>query len=223
MTYFEKFEKPPYKGKSRFGKAWYFIWHEDSIESWIINIILAFVLIKFIVYPGLGLAFGTTHPIVAVVSSSMHHDVGFDIYWDKAGKWYEDKGISEEAFRKFPMSGGFNKGDIMFLRGAKAKDVKVGDIIVFQARRPDPIIHRVVVKNKFNSEYIIQTKGDNYLTNPDSIKQESLDETNIREGQIIGKAFIRVPFLGYIKIWAVDFVCMFNNNLNFCRRYLGGI
>jgi hypothetical protein len=61
MGYFDKFNKGPYKGKSFFGKLWHFIWNEDSIESWLINIVLAFVIIKFIVYPGLGLVLGTTH------------------------------------------------------------------------------------------------------------------------------------------------------------------
>ena len=61
-------------------KVWHFIWEEDSVASWVVNIILAFVLIKFIVYPGLGFALGTTHPVVAVVSPSMEHNgVGFDI------------------------------------------------------------------------------------------------------------------------------------------------
>lgn len=54
-------------------RFWHFIWHDDSIWSWIANIVIAFVLIKFIIYPVLGLAFGTTHPIVAVVSGSMEH------------------------------------------------------------------------------------------------------------------------------------------------------
>ena len=54
-------------------KAWHFIWEDDSVLSWLVNIILAFVLIKFIVYPGLGFILQTTHPVVAVVSESMEH------------------------------------------------------------------------------------------------------------------------------------------------------
>jgi signal peptidase I len=61
------------KTKKLLKKVWHFIWEDDSIWSWIVNIILAFVLIKFIVYPGLGFLLGTTHPVVAVVSSSMEH------------------------------------------------------------------------------------------------------------------------------------------------------
>ena len=59
------------KPASTWGKVWYFIWHDDSVWSWIVNIILAFLLIKFIVYPGLGFLLETEYPVVAVVSGSM--------------------------------------------------------------------------------------------------------------------------------------------------------
>ena len=54
-------------------KLWYFLWEENSVWSWIANIALAFILIKFVVYPGIGLILGTNYPIVAVVSGSMEH------------------------------------------------------------------------------------------------------------------------------------------------------
>ena len=47
-------------------KTWHFIWEDDSLLSWIVNIVLAIVLIKFIIYPGLGLVLGTGFPVVAV-------------------------------------------------------------------------------------------------------------------------------------------------------------
>ena len=64
--------------------VWKFIWEDDSIWSWMLNIILAFVLIKFIVYPGLGLLLGTSYPVVAVVSESMEHNEPFDEWWDNS-------------------------------------------------------------------------------------------------------------------------------------------
>ncbi|MFA6089095.1 MAG: signal peptidase I [Candidatus Woesearchaeota archaeon] len=54
-------------------RFWKFVWEDDSIWSWIVNIILAFVIIKFVLYPVLGLIFATSFPIVAVVSGSMEH------------------------------------------------------------------------------------------------------------------------------------------------------
>ena len=96
------------KAKKALRKAWWFIWEDDSIWSWIANIVLAFVLIKFIVYPGLGLILGTNYPIVAVVSGSMEHDGSFDDWWSSSAicsnsecsqeEWYNNKGISKSEF-----------------------------------------------------------------------------------------------------------------------------
>ena len=66
---------------SKWKGIWYFIWEDNSLLSWIVNVILAFVLIKFIIYPGLGLLFSTSYPIVAVVSGSMEHQGNFDTWW----------------------------------------------------------------------------------------------------------------------------------------------
>jgi len=218
------------KTKKQLGKLWYFIWEDNSVWSWIVNIILAFVLIKFIVYPGLGLVFSTSHPVVAVVSSSMEHKsvlscvdkdcedfkykicgqlhdekkfFSLDDYWDECGNWYKDNtNINRNDFSSFSFKNGFNKGDIMFLLGKDAEKIMVGDVIVFRSSRKDPIIHRVVKKTQ-NGEISFQTKGD---SNEASIKNNKLDETELSSEDIIGKAVFRVPFLGYIKIWFVEIV-----------------
>ena len=181
--------------------TWYFIWEDNSIWSWLINIVLAFVLIKFIVYPGLGFLLSTSHPVVAVVSGSMEHNMEFDGWFGQNNDWYIENGIDMEEFEEFSFKNGFNKGDIMFLVGRSAKNIDVGDVIVFNSFRKDPIIHRVVKKIQDDNGIYFQTKGDN---NPDSIKNNKLDETSIREDIIIGKAIIRIPLLGYIKIWFVE-------------------
>ena len=49
-------------------KIWKFLWKDDSVWSWIVSIILAFLIVKFAIYPFLGLILGTGFPIVAVVS-----------------------------------------------------------------------------------------------------------------------------------------------------------
>lgn len=206
-------------------KMWYFIWEEDSILSWIVNIILAFVLIKFIVYPGLGFILQTTHPVVAVVSESMEHGMNSNLnsyvicdknfakkervdygrFWEICGKWYEENfKITKEQFKQFSFKNGFNKGDIMVLKGANPGSIEIGDIIVFTSKRPDPIIHRVVNKWEKNGEYFYHTKGDH---NRASIKDTLIDETNIRQSQVIGKAVLKVPLLGYIKIWFNQIIC----------------
>ena len=43
----------------------------------------------------------------------------------------------------------------------KAGDVKIGDVIVFQSRKPYPIIHRVIRKDE-KGLWVFQTKGDIY-------------------------------------------------------------
>ena len=182
-------------------KTWYFIWEDNSIWSWIVNIILAFVLIKFIVYPGLGFLLTTSHPVVAVVSSSMEHGMGFDGWWEKNKKWYLENEVNEELFGQFPLKNGFNKGDIMVLVGRDAEKIMVGDVIVFMSNKKDPVIHRVIKKTQNNDMVYFQTKGDN---NKDSIKTNQLDETNISKDRIIGRAVLRISLLGYIKIGFVE-------------------
>ncbi len=188
-------------------KVWYFIWEDNSIWSWIVNIILAFILIKFVVYPFLGLALQTSHPVVAVVSESMEHNSNFEMWWDKAGSWYESNDIKKEDFEKFPLRNGFNKGDIMVLSGKKAENINVGEVVVFWSSKRDPIIHRVVKKWQEGGLYYFQTKGDNNGASINSpLRPPYIDETRIGQDKIVGNSVLRIPLLGYIKIWAVEWV-----------------
>lgn len=189
--------------KKTMKKVWFFIWEDNSVWSWLVNILLAFVLIKFVVYPGLGFLLSTSYPIVAVVSSSMEHDGSYNAWWDSQANWYMQNGISKDEFSSFSLKSGFNKGDIMILYGTTPRDLQVGDVIVFKSARPDPIIHRIVKKWEDKGIYYFQTKGDH---NSDSIRSTSLDETRIRQDQYLGRAVIRVPLIGYVKIWFVDLI-----------------
>src|SRR3989338_2199309 len=108
-------------------KIWKFIWHDDSILSWIVNIVLAFLIVKFLVYPGLGLILGgTSHPIVAVVSGSMEHNgLGFEQWWAENSEEYEIYNIMESQANEWVLKNGFNKGDIVFLR--KTYNILIGN------------------------------------------------------------------------------------------------
>ncbi|MFH1064841.1 MAG: signal peptidase I [Candidatus Woesearchaeota archaeon] len=192
------------KAKNTWKQVWYFIWEDDSWASWFVNVILAFVLIKFVVYPTLGLVLATTHPIVAVVSSSMEHDGGFEYWWQQKanceqrydctqGRFYFALGYTKENFQEFRFSNGFNKGDIMILYRTDPSLLNVGDVIVFNAGRPDPIIHRIIIIEDGEKGRLFTTKGDN---NPASFAFE----TGIMEQNYIGKAVVRIPWVGYIKI-----------------------
>lgn len=192
--------KRTFKPKSFWGRLWYFIWYDDSIWSWIVNVILAYVIIKYVFYPGLGLVMGTGFPIVAVVSTSMVHDQPFDPWWTAHEDAYLELGITKANFSEYPFKNGFNKGDLMFLIGKDPEDIRIGDVIVFQSKKPYPIIHRVIKKQE-QGMWVFQTKGDN---NHAQIRDDQLDETRVLEKVVLGKAIMRIPWLGYIKIWFVD-------------------
>ena len=196
----KKLRKLPKKPTTWYGKLWYFIWHDNSLASWIVNIILAYIIIKFIIYPGLGLFFGTHFPIVAVVSNSMEHHMSLDEWWIKNEDYYLALNITRADFENYPFNNGFNRGDIMFLIGKKPEDISIGDVIVFQSKKPYPIIHRVIKKEE-KGMWLFQTKGDN---NKAQIRDSELDETRVLEKQLLGRAVLRVPWLGYVKIWFVD-------------------
>tara|TARA_Y100000310_G_scaffold325814_1_gene389886 strand:+ start:316 stop:975 length:660 start_codon:yes stop_codon:yes gene_type:complete len=197
-------------------RVWFLFWHQDSAASWIANIVVAFLIIYFIFYPALGSVLGTEFPIVAVVSGSMEHGIrgdlcgqefdefyeSFDNYWRICGSWYENIGISKEQFEAFPFKDGFNTGDMLILWRADRNNLEVGDILVFQAHKAQPIIHRVIRIWEEDGERFYQTKGDH---NARSITQ-SLNEDKISEDRVYGKGAIRIPYFGWVKILFVDLV-----------------
>ncbi len=182
-------------------KAWRFIWYEDSLLSWLANLVLAFVLVKWVIYPGLGLLLGTSFPIVAVVSSSMEHQgQDFDMWWGLHNSYWVDNGWKKEEFMNWSFKNGFNKGDIMIIKGIESKGIKVGDVVVYESNMfRNPIIHRVTGTRFDNGtkKYHFTTKGDN---------NEYADSREVSEDQVkrTGKAIARVPLLGWIKIFVVS-------------------
>ena len=180
-------------------KIWRFVWNDNSIWSWIINAVLAFVLIKFVVYPGLGFALHTNHPVVAVISNSMQHQTDIDTWWSSMETAYGKFNITKEQFLSFKMSGGFNTGDIIILKGKKTQDIEVGDILVFRGGTPEPIIHRVVKKWESSGTYYFSTKGDRN-------SGQRNEEKEISQDRILGIGLFRIPYFGYVKIFFTDIV-----------------
>ena len=180
-------------------RIWHFLWYEDSWLSYTALILLAFLAIKFLVYPGIGLAMGTKLPVVAVVSGSMEHSQPFDDWWLIQQNIYQGFDITKEQFKTFPFQNGFNIGDIIILVGTTPDKVKVGDVIVYQSAKPYPIIHRVIETDPWQMKF--QTKGDHNLG---QIVGTDLNEQDVKYDSLIGKAVLRVPYLGYVKIGAVN-------------------
>jgi len=170
--------------KKVLGKVWGFL-KEDSWASLAVTLVIAFVVIKFIFFPGLSFVTGTSLPLVIVESCSMyHHEDGFEEIFESSV--YEDYGIGLGDIGNWIFQNGFNKGDVIFVVGAD--EVEIGDVIIFNGGEQHPIIHRVV---EVDDGYA--TKGDN---NPAIY---SFDK-NISQDQLIGKALFKVPFIGWAKL-----------------------
>ncbi|MFH0861884.1 MAG: hypothetical protein V1875_02535 [Candidatus Altiarchaeota archaeon] len=183
-------------------------------------------------------------PLVVVTSESMVHESG-DMSWST---WMTDRGMSHALISAFPMSGGFNVGDMIVVRDPESG---LGDIIIYERdldhltfTSRDPIIHRVVgvahVKDYgisgvegtldcFSGQTLqpyIQTiracqggrgycpyprlpeGGDFKLFITKGDHNEGSDQCNSRlnisypvnSAQVTGRAFIRLPYLGWPKL-----------------------
>jgi len=188
------------KFKKFLKKFWWIVWKDDSFKGWIISLLFIFIVIKFIFFPLLSLATGTSLPLAIVESCSMYHQGdllgSFDKWYDKHDDKYSEFDITQENFRDFKMKKGFNKGDILFITGAKSDKIEIGDIIIFTANTQNPVIHRVIdINENFETgELTFSTIGDNN-------NGQLGVERNISENQIIGKASIRIaPFIGWGKL-----------------------
>jgi len=182
-------------------KSWDFL-KEDSWHSMIVTLVLLVVLIKFIFFPLLSFVTGSPLPLVVIESCSLYHEADFEGWWGSNAAWYESKGITKEGFLDFPYRNGLNKGDIIFVWGRG--EYNIGDIIIFEpnpeSTAQHPIIHRIVSENPFG------TKGDHNVEQLMANNNEQhLDETNISDDQVNGKAVFRVPALGWVKLVFFEF------------------
>lgn len=180
--------------KSYLKQFWDFL-RQDTWPSLVVTLVIAFIVIKFILFPILSLATGSSLPLVIVESCSMHHyENGFDKIFSTSNV-YVNNNISESQTGNWVFQDGFNKGDIIFVVGAK--NVNVGDVIIFNGGAAYPIIHRVV---SADDDYYA-TKGDNYVTNSRQLPVEQ----KISEDRILGKALFRIPYVGWIKLIFYEF------------------
>ena len=82
-------------------------------------------------------------------------------------------------------------GDVAIVQKCTANDIKVGDIIEYQLE-DYTVIHRVIAINQNNGNFYFSTKGDN---------NNSQDEGQVNEEQLIGKVVYKIKYLGYPAIW----------------------
>lgn len=158
---------------------------QDSWQSWIVSLLLMFVAVKFIFFPLLSLLFGTSLPLVVVESCSMYHESPFDQWWLQNGLWYEDHSIDRADFEGYSFRNGISKGDVILVSGRA--EYKEGDVLIFNSDYQYPIIHRIVTMKPLG------TKGDHNGNQLES-------ETSIDSSQVVGKAIVRIPALGWLKL-----------------------
>jgi hypothetical protein len=163
----------------------------------IVRDILVFLLLLGIFYfafmGSLMLVFRTDSFWRAVTSESMKHDG--DLTWRE---YYTARG--ENSYR-FPIQGGFEKGDLLIIQGVNSvSEIAVGDVLIID-RGPNvtPLTHRVVEIWEENGEVRLKTKGDNPISNPQS--DPTIGDYPIKPNQILGKVVFVIPKLGYIPLW----------------------
>lgn len=97
----------------------------------------------------------------------------------------------------------FYKGDILVIQGVTDPGqywnfLEVGDVIVFSPEgKPIPIVHRLIGKN---TDGTFQTMGDA------NDGRQLPFEKHIEPSQIHGKMLLIIPFLGWIKIGATEYL-----------------
>jgi len=176
------------------------IWREVTqkgrgVERWmkrhrIVYEIIVSLLIVGGVYFGirgsLCLALRTDEPYRAVISQSMNHG---DESWRN---YFTERGYDTS---NFPIQGGFERGDLLFVEGVDAlRDVKIGDVIVFDVPTQSiPLVHRVVAITNSDGEIYFTTKGDN---NPYVLQTEGY----IKPAQVRGKIVFVIPKIGYLSL-----------------------
>jgi len=195
------------KKKSLLSKIWHFLWESKSFASWLVCLIICFLLVVFVFFPLASLILSTPLPFVVVESSSMEHNGNFSIWWSAFGSWYTQYGIDQNDVQKWSFLGGIDKGDIIVVKGLKNHSLyKKGDVIVFALPGKTPIIHRIV-----SIDSVVATKGDNN-------DFQLAEETNVKEQQILGKAVMRIPKLGWIKLYPCSFCSRCCNIIDKIRK-----
>jgi signal peptidase I len=212
--------------KAYLQKAWDFIYKEESVASWIVNLILAFLIIKFIFYPTLSFFLQTSLPLVAVVSGSMHHvsvEPCTQVMLD--GLCTKRVGVAQICGTSAPKGhvsldsfwthcgAWYEKKNITkdaFLNFSFKSGFALGDVMVLYGTPFDKIVQGdvIIFMSKDGIPIIhrvvsrttdtLWTKGD---YNADSIQTGPRSEVAITQSQYVGQAVLKIPWLGLPKVW----------------------
>lgn len=223
--------------KRNIKKAWNWTWNSDSALSWLVALVIIFVMVKFVFFPLLSLVMGTSLPLAGVESSSMDHQMvkvclSYDNYGKCSSSTYEICGKLSDNKEHLNFNEYWNTCGNWYEEKGITKDIfskfnmkngfskgdiivvwgrftpKIGDIIIFKPNS-DSNAPRPIIHRIVDINGIIQTKGDHNQKQlvPDNNIYKT-DETKISENQIIGKAIFKIPYLGWIKIWISELISM---------------
>lgn len=168
-----------------------------NYKLWIL--IIAWVGIIFILVLG-WLGFD----LISIVSNSMKHEneALFIQFWEK-------RGCDIECVKDFPISKGFQGGDLLIRK--RTTEYKVGDVLAYQANSKI-IIHRLVNLD----ETRVFLKGDNIQRGSKYVSEEMIEKKFVT-----GKIIFKIPKLGIVKAslncWSkrCDYIdCIINGNCN---------
>ena len=105
------------------------------------------------------------------------------------------------------MEPAFYRGDIVLVQKAdflgihefNPEDVKVGDVVVYDAAWYDqPVIHRIINITEINGTTMYVIKGDNnHSPDPYYVKASQIKERVVT----IGDTLVVIPKLGYLSLW----------------------
>ncbi len=158
----------------------------DAVHGFL-EMLLTLGILYFAFSGAMTLALRTDSFWMAVVSQSMKHD------GDAWRQYYTGNDMNPS---KFPIQGGFERGDLLIIQGVCSfSEISVGDVVAMD-QGPDviPLVHRVVSIWDENGAAHFFTKGDaNSYPLP-------IEKSNVPE-QIIGKVIFVIPKIGYISLW----------------------
>ena len=90
--------------------------------------------------------------------------------------------------------------DAVIIKRADEDSIKVNDVITYRSTDPSfygiLITHRVINIEDVNNEKVFITKGDH---------NETIDRTPVKFNQIQGKVVMRVPKIGYLKFFLIEY------------------
>jgi len=203
---------------------------ESEAISWVVYLASSFIF-AWIFYTALGLALGTSSPMVIVLSGSMeplYHRGDVIVMQGSPAEAIiaQEVQLQEASLSSVPLSSiaslsyspdnGIKQIEsIQFNNGSSLSPNKEGSVVVYYSSLlGKPIIHRAVAKLKAGDGWYLLTKGDseqNSTVDQDCGKviagmpeKPCIARYPVPVQELEGKAMLWLPFVGCFKLWLID-------------------